>query len=224
MSLPKDIVPNETSLWTGAIYKALPRPIADVFISRRDVIQIMDGYYMEPHRFYHTPRHILECVQEANHFEFEFPGEGYLAILIHDAAYDIGESDMQNVIDSAKIAEEEASAFVKGFKMLVPGVVKKNVMATSHIDEHIIDADSALIADIDMSILSSSPIRYQIYAKDIMSEFSTKYSLEQYTAGRKLFLESAIAKADLGFLYHTPMFKLRTAQAIKNMTWEMSNL
>ena len=98
--------------YVKAVCKTVPKDIRENVLGYDRIKMWMQEFYGESTRFYHTARHILECVQMANEVTFENPSEAYMALLLHDAVYDVSVlPDRENVIASAKRADSELQFF-----------------------------------------------------------------------------------------------------------------
>jgi predicted metal-dependent HD superfamily phosphohydrolase len=118
--------------------------------------------YAEPHRHYHTLRHIDDCLREADAVPHGDAVE--LALWFHDAIYDTQSHD--NEERSAEWASRElAAAGVDGAH------VAALILATKH--NAIPDSpDAALVVDADLSILGSDPARFDEYERDVRAEYA----------------------------------------------------
>ncbi len=125
--------------------------------------------YSEPHRHYHTLRHIGECLNQfdaANDLARQ-PVAVELAIWFHDAIYDPRSSD--NEERSAALARECLAESSAGKELLE--LVARLVLATKHHvpSDH---ADSLLLLDVDLSILGQPEERFQEYERQIWLEYA----------------------------------------------------
>jgi predicted metal-dependent HD superfamily phosphohydrolase len=134
--------------------------------------QLMDRY-SQPHRHYHTARHIADCLAEFDPARSlaQNPVVVELAIWFHDAIYDPRAAD--NEEQSASLAAQCLSA------MEVPGndragltdSVAHLVLATKHHDGSL-QPDAPLVVDIDLSILGQPPARFMEYDTQIRMEYA----------------------------------------------------
>ena len=107
------------------------------------------GRYAEPHRSYHTTRHLDECfakLDEARQHADRFY-EIELALWFHDAVYDVRASD--NEERSASWAQAAMSA--AGLDTTVDVRVRDLILATRH-DVSPPAGDAALLVDVDLAI------------------------------------------------------------------------
>ncbi len=129
---------------------------------------ILATSYGEPHRHYHDARHVRDCLallDEAAHLA-ERPDEVELAIWLHDIVY--RPLRRGNEERSARVAEWWLAA--SGAAVAVIGRVCGLILATRH-DAAPGGRDEALIQDVDLGILGSSPERYAGYERQIRREY-----------------------------------------------------
>jgi predicted metal-dependent HD superfamily phosphohydrolase len=127
------------------------------------------GRYAEPHRSYHTTRHLDECfarLDEARqHADRLYEIE--LALWFHDAVYDVRGSD--NEKRSASWAQAAVSA--AGLDTTVGDRVRDLILATRH-DGSSPAGDAALLVDVDLAILGSPAERFDEYEQQVRQEYS----------------------------------------------------
>jgi predicted metal-dependent HD superfamily phosphohydrolase len=130
--------------------------------------EILDTHYAEAHRYYHTARHISECLAEfdgASHLATQ-PLAVELALWFHDAIYDTHAAD--NEEQSALLAQrclENAGA-----DTTLESAVRDLVLVTKA-HEGSAHPDAPLLVDIDLSILGTSPERFFEYEDQIRQEY-----------------------------------------------------
>lgn len=145
-----------------------------------------DGYvdalmdrYREPHRYYHTPTHIMLVIRTVHDLSAMMSRdptpELVVAALYHDAIYDPRADD--NEARSAELAGRDLTAI--GWSPRRCSVVAALIEATS---SHVIDrvetlADhetmeaTAILLDADLAILGAEPLAYQAYATGVRAEY-----------------------------------------------------
>jgi predicted metal-dependent HD superfamily phosphohydrolase len=124
--------------------------------------------YAEPHRAYHTERHIDECLalfDEVRALAVERP-EVECALWFHDAIYDPMSSNNESR------SADWASEFLRNQGVASTRIerVRRHVMATRHVSSVQAD-DSGLVVDIDLAILGSAPERYAEFERDVRREY-----------------------------------------------------
>jgi len=177
------------------------RPLYDQVVAR----------YSEPHRHYHTARHLDECFahlddigQLATH-----PAEVALALWFHDAIYEPRRQD--NEARSADWAR--ASAVAAGAPPDSAHRVHALIMATRH-DALPRELDEQVLVDIDLAILGAAPARFEEYERDVRAEYAWVPDF-LFRAKRKETLQAFLARAAI---YHTaPMRERLEAQARANL-------
>jgi predicted metal-dependent HD superfamily phosphohydrolase len=124
--------------------------------------------YAEPHRRYHTLRHLDECFAriEPVRERAERVGELEAALWYHDAVYDPHASDNEaRSADLAVRAMERA-----GLGEAACERVRALIMATRH-DALPAPGDAALLVDVDLGILAAPPARFDEYEEEIRAEY-----------------------------------------------------
>ena len=185
-----------------------------------EVLPDLERRYSEPHRAHHGVHHIdalarlFEDVQRGP--AWRRPLEVALAILYHDAVYVPGRSD--NEACSARLAREAL-----GGHWVDIDRVETLILATANhcrdVDA-LRDEDLAHFLDADMSILGAPPAVYDAYVAGVRSEYAGVPE-GLFTAGRRAFLESLLARATI---FHSQFFSARfEASARANMARELAS-
>jgi predicted metal-dependent HD superfamily phosphohydrolase len=179
--------------------------------------EVMDRY-AEPHRSYHTTRHLDECfarLEEARQqadrlYEIE------LALWFHDAVYDVRGSD--NEERSASWAQ--AAVLAAGLDTTVGDRVRDLILATRH-DGSPPAGDAALLVDVDLAILGSPAERFDEYEQQVRQEYSWVPGFV-FKRKRAEILEGFLRRPAL---YHTEYFRSRyEAAARANLTRSIHQL
>ena len=133
-----------------------------------DVLASLLARWAEPHRKYHTPQHLRECLDLfARHRALaERPGEVAIALWFHDAVYDTARHD--NEAESAAWARRVL--IEAGAGAAVADRVHALIMATRH-SEVPSTRDAKLLVDIDLAILGADPARFAEYERQIRDEY-----------------------------------------------------
>jgi predicted metal-dependent HD superfamily phosphohydrolase len=178
-----------------------PRQLYDQVVER----------YSEPHRHYHSARHLDECF---SHFReigqlAAHPAEVELALWFHDAIYEPRRHD--NEERSADWAR--ASALAAGVPAPSADRVHALIMVTRH-DALPESVDEQVLVDIDLSILGAPPARFDEYEREVRAEYAWVPEL-LFRAKRKEILQAFLDRAAI---YHTaPMRERLEAQARANL-------
>ena len=168
-------------------------PRLGVAVPDAAVFEQLIASYSEPHRKYHTLRHLDECFAkleelraEANH-----PEEVELALWFHDAVYDTRRQD--NEAKSAEWARRTASA-----ANLPGGVaerIHKLILATRH-DAEPHEPDEKVLVDVDLSILGEAPEVFDQYEDQIREEYSWVPAF-LFRSKRRKILRGFLARASI---------------------------
>jgi len=154
--------------------------------------------YSEPHRKYHTIRHLEECFGKwpAVQAEAIHPPEVEVALWLHDAIYDVMRQD--NEEKSAQWAR--AIILRAGLDSAVADRVYALVMATRHnaVPE---ETDQQILVDIDLSILGAAPERFDQYERQIREEYSWVPGF-LFRRNRRKILESLLGRSRIFATHH----------------------
>ena len=133
-----------------------------------EVLAALLARWAEPHRKYHTPQHLEECLAlfERDRALAEHPGEVAIALWFHDAVYDTSRHD--NEAESADWARRVLRD--AGADALVADRVHALILATRHSEEPV-TPDAKLLVDIDLAILGAEPARFAEYERQIRDEY-----------------------------------------------------
>jgi predicted metal-dependent HD superfamily phosphohydrolase len=125
--------------------------------------------YGSSDRFYHTLKHLGECLDLAEEAVdlAERPGEVTIALWFHDVVYDTRRSD--NESRSADWAE--AVLMQAGAATAEAERIRELILATRHTDLPA-PGDAALTVDIDLAILGAPPVRFAEYEIQIHREYA----------------------------------------------------
>jgi predicted metal-dependent HD superfamily phosphohydrolase len=146
--------------------------------------------WSEPHRRYHTTRHLVEVFWALEDLEgagMVTAREGALGRLVgwfHDAVYDPGAAGGENEVASADLAVRDLHAL--GLADEDVEVVRDLVLATQ---THDLGRDglAAAFHDADLWILSAPPERYREYTTQVREEYAAVPD-DAFRAGRAAVL------------------------------------
>lgn len=143
--------------------------------------------YAEPHRRYHTLRHIEEMLDLLPHVD-----ETVLAaVWFHDVIYGGGRNEER----SAELAREALTEL--RFPAETIATVERLILATKTHDPSQVEPRFHAFLDADLAILGSEPARYDEYARQIREEYA-HVPEPIFRGGRAAVLRS--------FLQRTPIF------------------
>jgi len=183
-----------------SLYEKISAPTPERRSIIPDLVEEFVRLYSQPHRHYHTLRHISECLQEfdevslacSNHLASE------MAIWYHDIIY-----------EPSGDVNERLSANKANFDCIRLGVMHKSfadnvahiIMATKHAS--VVQGDAAIVMDADLAILGSSSERFAEYEGQIRKEHG-HLSDHDYATGRTLVLDGFMRRP---IIYATDYFK-----------------
>lgn len=144
--------------------------------------------YAEAHRTYHNGEHIKECLAWCDRLAVlvDRPEELEVAIYFHDLVYEPTQQDNEH--RSAALFAQAASA--AGVHHHVRDRITALILSTASHDG---EGDSALLNDIDLSVLGSSPARFARYEACIRTEYNAVPDA-QYQQGRARVLEGFLER------------------------------
>ena len=175
--------------------------------------------HTEPLRFYHTLEHLNEMFKVAGKLAdaATAPAAVQLAIWFHDAVYDPRATD--NEERSAALAVELLKPL--GVPDATLGHVAAMIRATAHSVVGEADADTAVLLDADLAILSAEERRYARYAADVRREYAWVDDAA-YRAGRTKVLEGFLARPRI---YRTERMHAAAEEAARaNLRAEIARL
>ena len=123
----------------------------------------------EPHRAYHTLRHILHCLDEMGRVRHlaAYPDAMEMALWYHDAIYDThaADNEEQSAALAAQILRDASvpETFVQKVVRLIM-VTKDHTVAE--------DLDTRLLVDIDLAILGQPAPVFDAYEQHIRQEYA----------------------------------------------------
>jgi predicted metal-dependent HD superfamily phosphohydrolase len=163
----------------------------------------LSAAYREPHRAYHTARHLGACLRLLDLPEVRalavHAAEVEAAIWFHDAVYDTRASD--NEERSARMLE--ASLLGAGVAAEVVARIAAHVRATK---DHTTDsADGTLLIDLDLAILGETPEGFAQFERGVRHEYGW-VDEAAYAAGRAAVLRGFEERP---WIYATPLFRAR---------------
>ncbi len=132
------------------------------------VLEALLARWAEPHRRYHTPQHLCECLAlfESHRALADRPGEVAIALWFHDAIYDTSRHDNEAAsADWARRTLCEAGAAQE-----LVDRVDALIMATRHTGVPA-TGDAKLLVDIDLAILGADTARFDEYERQIRDEY-----------------------------------------------------
>jgi predicted metal-dependent HD superfamily phosphohydrolase len=147
--------------------------------------------HSEVHRHYHNLEHLGEMFRVASKLADVTLDSAavQLAIWFHDSVYDPRARD--NEERSAVLASELLTPLEVPSETVAH--VSAMIRATAHATTAEVDADTAVLLDADLAILSAESKRYARYAADIRREYAWANDAA-YRAGRTKVLQGFLAR------------------------------
>lgn len=151
--------------------------------------------WAEPHRHYHTQRHLTACLTAFDRWSSLAANgrEVELALWFHDAVYDLKARD--NEARSAAWARRVCDDAGLSCGERVAALVE----ATAHGDAPL-SGDAALVVDVDLAMLAGNQAEYDEYAAAVRREYGFVSDVD-FAKGRSAVLERFLARPAI---YHTP--------------------
>lgn len=156
--------------------------------------------WTEPHRAYHTPQHLLECLSMHDFLS------GYcvhsdivaLALWYHDIIYNVHQHDNEE-----RSAELAYSTYVKsGGSPILGDELRKIVLATSH-RHPVKTVEAAVTADSDLAILGAPRERFEEYERQVRAEYAHMED-RHYAVGRLKALAPFLSRRQI---FRTPLLR-----------------
>ena len=148
-------------------------------------------------RHYHTLSHLEACLREfdsARHLALR-PAEVELALWLHDAVYRSWRRD--NEAQSAALADE----LLRAAPLECVERIRRMILDTRHLEDEL-GGDTALVVDVDLSILGQSPDIYDGFERAVRREYWW-VPRHRYLAGRSAVLQRFLSRASI---YQTDQF------------------
>ena len=174
--------------------------------------------YSEPHRKYHTVRHLDECFSRLDQIRLlaKRPAEVEVALWYHDAVYE--QRSHENEARSAELAA--ATVRSAGKPAECAHRVCELILATRHAALPR-DDDAKVLVDVDLSILGETPARFDEYERQVREEYSWVPEL-LYRKERRTILKEFLTRAAI---FNTAPFRERYgSQARANIERSLQQL
>lgn len=180
----------------------------------------LEAAYSEPHRRYHTRRHIEQCLALLDQVPDLMDSERRVltwAIWWHDAIYEPTASD--NEARSADLAKVELRDL--GASIQEREEVARLVRLTAGHQVEPEDRLGEIMVSIDLAILGAGAAAYDTYAAEVRAEYA-HVSDEAWRCGRPAVLQRFL---DAPVIYPDPALRARfEAQARANIAREIASL
>lgn len=180
--------------------------------------------WTEPHRAYHSTRHLVELfwaleeLEQAGEVSGQESRTARIAAWFHDAVYDPAAGEGANERASADLARTELTGL--GASPGVVDEVERLVLLTATHRAEGTDRLGRALCDADLWILSSDAERYAQYTEQVRREYAHMPE-DAFAAGRRQVLEHLSA----GSIYATDVARARwEAPARANLARELATL
>jgi len=158
--------------------------------------------WSEPHRAYHSTRHLAECLAAVDHFASAFGDTRVVALALwfHDAVYDARATDNEERSAAWLLEFAHASGLPKHVGERAAALVR----STAHLSGSALSGeDAALVHDVDLSILGADPLRFFEYERAIREEYRHVGGF-RFALGRGAFLDRLLAS---DAIFRTAVFR-----------------
>ncbi len=192
--------PDRRATWSVVTPGFLP------FVLPASLERALRDAYATPPRAYHTFDHVEEVLAHcADVPAWSDPNAVAVAVLFHDAVYEIGRAD--NEERSASMARTLVCDLIPHVPVDFDRVDRLIGLTSRHgkLTVADVDDDEAHFLDADMAILGASAARYAVYEKQIAAEYAS-IDRETYRQGRGSFLRRLLERP---YIYLSPHFHER---------------
>jgi predicted metal-dependent HD superfamily phosphohydrolase len=178
---------------------------------------VLQTAYSSKNRHYHNLLHLENLLKELEPLKETISNWNLTILCIgyHDLVYNSKRSDNE---------EKSAEAFVADLRqhMDVASIEQgRTIILATKGHAKTQDTDTDLFTDADLSILGASPESYQLYSRQIRSEYSI-YPDFLYRKGRRQVLQHFL---DMDAIYKTSYFREKYEKAARlNLTNELGSL
>jgi predicted metal-dependent HD superfamily phosphohydrolase len=186
--------------------------------------------YGEPHRRYHTVRHLEEVLAIVDELavEADDPAAVRMAAWFHDAIYAIGHVQNPEPHAPPRLSNEEASAQLAEQVLAELGVDEGRVREAARLvrltETHRMpefDWNAAVLCDADLAILGAAPERYRQYVREVREEYAVVPD-EVFRPARAEILRSLLTAPSL---FHTEVARDRYEKSARaNLAEEIAAL
>ncbi len=213
---------------TGSVSAPEPELVVawQQWIDRRtSTLERLLARYREPHRHYHTAKHVRWVLRHVDSLAAIEPVDHHAdvvaAAFYHDAIYDPARADNEHV--SAELARRDLGEL--GWATDRVARVAAMIEATAHVgaapDTAPADVDTAVLLDADLAVLGADPAAYSAYVAGVRQEYA-HVDDDAWRAGRAAVLDGFLARDEV---FTTPTGRERwEAHARANMAAELASL
>lgn len=186
--------------------------------SLKDLYRQLISQYQAPSRSYHNTQHVDDCLCcfADLRAHAEHAAEIEVAIWFHDAIYDPKHKNNEELC--AQWSRREAIRM--GVANEAAERIYSLVLSTKH-DAAPTSNDAKILVDLDLAILGSDPIRFDLYERQIREEYSWVPGF-LFRRKRRQILNGLL---DRRYIYSTLLFRERYEEAAReNLRRSLSKL
>lgn len=178
------------------------------------VFRLVEKHYNEPHRRYHTLRHITDMLEKMDVYFPGLPRPVVLAVFLHDVVYRPGSPN--NELNSARFAKRHLGRL--GLSREEVRTIARAIIATrKHVAHNRVEA---IVCDLDLLSLAYEPVRYRRNTRLLRQEFA-EFTDAQWNFGRSRFINSYLGRK---YIYANPKLRrANEANARRNLQAEPSH-
>ena len=212
---------------SAVLAEAAGSALRDGWTARRDHLRaVVVGAYQEPHRRYHTLRHLEEAwaigsaslnAQRGTEDERRIFA---WAVLFHDLVYVPGRGDNEELSAARCEAEMARAGEDSGFREQVVMLIR---WSKGHDRSGTTTRAHRAFFDADLGILGLAPARYAEYAAQVREVFvGAGIAPEAFDGGRRRFLETLATELDAAPPYFFGLDPLHVDLARRNVRGELA--
>jgi predicted metal-dependent HD superfamily phosphohydrolase len=184
-----------------------------------DALERLLARYREPHRHYHTVKHLAYVLAVVDELAPSVPLADVhsvrLALFFHDAVYTPGSA--ANEVESAALARQMLAELGTDAHR-IEATARLIQATTGH--EAAADGDTAVVLDADLAILASPPAVYAAYVAGVRAEHS-HVDDAGWRTGRGVVLRRFL---DRPAIFWTAPMRAREPRARANLAAELATL
>ncbi len=158
--------------------------------------------YREPWRRYHDERHLDEVLAAADRLAEQrllaSPAVVRVALLFHDAVYEVAAGPLSNEEASAQLLERMAAGKLENSIISEAATIVRATAAHGRLRASDLTSDGQFALDCDLAILGAAPERYLAYERDIREEY-IHVPEDLFREARGRFLEALLARPAIYF-------------------------
>jgi predicted metal-dependent HD superfamily phosphohydrolase len=185
-----------------------------------DLFERLLARYREPHRHYHTVKHLAYVLAMADELTAQVavrdPRRVRLALFFHDAVYRPGAAT--NEADSAALARRELGDI--GVDVDLIDATAALIVQTGTHEAGAGDPDAAVVMDADLAVLAAEPAVYAAYVAGVRAEYG-HIGPAEWAEGRAQVLHRIL---DRPSIFRTAPMQARESRARANLGAELVTL